>query len=225
MESADFVARLKQIRPKKLLSEGLSLRKHYEEEFRNIWADFISAKGLIRRWKMSKVRYLLGRLFLVGSFETVKNVHQLIQNESEVAEYAAMFAALVTKNADALLPYGWKVAASAGQVLAAASISVSSKSRGWRDQHIEAYTTLLLTGAKVDAKIPRRLMNDPRIQVVFGHESADAWVTMPCSFYRELSALIGRKKLEDHQKLLQTPADPDERWEVFADELLGLELS
>jgi len=155
----------------------------------------------------------------------VNEIHQMIHKEPEVAEYAAMFEALVKRNADALLPFGWKVAASAGQVLAAASISISSKSKGWQDEHIEAYATLLLTGAVVDAKIPKRLEDDPRIRIVLGHSSADAWAKMPCSFYRELSALIGSKKLEDHQKLLQTPADPDERWEVFADELLGMDQS
>jgi len=225
LKSVDFVVRLKQINPKELLGEGLSLRRHYEEEFQSVWVAYCSTKGLIRRWKLSKVRYLLGRIFLIGSIDKVRKIYQLIRKESEVAEYAAMFEALVKRNADALLPFGWKVAASAGQVLAAASISISSKSKGWQDEHIEAYATLLLTGAVVDAKIPKRLEDDPRIRIVLGHTSADAWAKMPCSFYRELSALIGGKKLEDHQKLLQTPADPDERWEVFADELLGLDQS
>jgi hypothetical protein len=222
-DSDDFAETLKQLSPKGLVSEGLRLRKTYAGQFESSWEDFVSSVGPIRRWRLSKVRYLLGRILLIGSMDEAKNVHEIVQQEPEVAEYAAMLAALLTGNADTLLPFGWKVAASAGQVLAAASIPVTCKSIGWKNEHVEAYTALRLAGVEVDAKLPKRLKTDPRIQTVVGDRPAGQWAEMLYSFHREMAALIGSRRLADHQLLLQTPADPDERWEVFADELLGLE--
>jgi hypothetical protein len=223
LASNEFAATLKKLSPNELVREGLSLRKHYAKQFESAWGSFVSSKGPIRKWKLSKVRYLLGRMLLIGSNDQVGEIHGMIHEETEISEYAAMFAVLLTGNADLLLPFGWKVAASAGQVLAAASIPVTCKSIGWKSEHVEAYTTLRLAGVTVEVKLPRRLNSDRRIQAVVGNRDKKAWAEMPYSFYRELSALIGNKNLQDHQTLLKTPADPDERWEVFADELLRLE--
>jgi hypothetical protein len=223
LASREFAETLKNLSPKDLVNEGLRLRQAYARQFESAWEDFASAIGPIRKWRLSKVRYLLGRMMLIGSMDQVKEIYGKIREEAEVAEYAAMFTVLLTGNADTLLPFGWKVAASAGQVLAAASIPVACKSIGWKDEHVEAYTSLRLAGVAVGVKLPRRLNSDPRIQAIVGDRPAAAWAEMPYSFYRELAALIGTKRLENHQTLLQTPADPDERWEVFADELLGLE--
>lgn len=223
LASKKFTDTLKKLSPKVLANEGLRLRRLYAKQFESAWGEFMSSKSPVRKWKQSKVRYLMGRMLLIGSMDQVNDIHGMISEEPEVAEYAAMFAVLLTGNADTILPFGWKVAASAGQVLAAASISVTCKSIGWKKEHVEAYTTLRLAGVAVDVKLPRRLNSDPRIQAVVGNQSSSAWAEMPYSFYRELAALIGTRSLMDHQTLLQTPADPDERWEVFADELLGLD--
>jgi hypothetical protein len=223
LASKEFADALKHLSPKELVNEGLRLRKTYAKQFESAWEDFVSAIGPIRKWKLSRVRYLLGRMLLIGSMDQVNEIHGMISEEAEVAEYAAMLTVLLTGDADTLLPFGWKVAASAGQVLAAALIPVTCKSIGWKDEHVQAYTTLRLAGVTVDVKLPKRLNSDPRVQAVVGDRPAAAWAEMPYSFYRELAALIGTRSLENHQTLLQTPADPDERWEVFADELLGLE--
>ena len=223
LASKEFADTLRTLSPQELVNEGLRLRQAYAKQFESAWEDFVPAVGQIRKWRLSKVRYILVRMMLIGSMDQVKEIYGKIREEAEVAEYAAMFTVLLTGNADTLLPFGWKVAASAGQVLAAASIPVACKSIGWKDEHVEAYTTLRLAGVAVGVKLPRRLNSDPRIQAVVGGRPAGAWADMPYSFYRELAALVGTRSLGNHQTLLQTPADPDERWEVFADELLGLE--
>lgn len=223
LASKEFADTLKYLSPKEQVNEGLRLRKAYAKQFESAWEDFVPAVGPIRKWKLSKVRYLLGRMLLIGSMDQVNEIHGMINEKAEVAEYAAILGVLLTGSADTLLPFGWKVAASAGQVLAAASIPVTCKSIGWKDEHVEAYTTLRLAGVAVDVQLPKRLNSDPRIQAVVGDRPAAAWAEMPYSFYRELAALIGTRSLENHQTLLQTPADPDVRWEVFADELLGLD--
>lgn len=220
LASSEFTDTLKNLSPKVLANEGLRLRKVYAKQFESAWGEFMSSKSPVRKWKQSKVRYLMGRMLLIGSMNQVSDIHGMVSEEPEVAEYTAMFAVLLTGNADTLLAFGWKVAASAGQVLAAASILVTCKSIGWKDEHVEAYTTLLLTGVVVNVKLAKRLNGDPRIQAVFGDRPPAAWAEMPYSFYRELAALTGTRSLANHQALLQTPADPDERWEVFADELL-----
>jgi hypothetical protein len=223
LHSNDFTKKLKELNPKKLANEGRNLREHYADGFKFAWEEFVTAHGLIRRWKLSRVRYLSGRLTLIGSIEQVREAYSLIKGESEVAEYAAILLTLLTADADSLLPFGWKIAASVGQVLAAASITVTCSSTGWKTEHVEAYAALRLAGVTVEGKLPRRLNRIPRIQTVNGNISSTAWAEMPQTFYRELFTLIGGKNLEEHQMLLQTPADPDERWEVFADELLGME--
>jgi len=223
LASENFSAMLQKLSPKELVNEGLRLRKFYAKQFEPAWKEFASSKSPIRKWKLSKVRYLLGRTMLVGSMEDVREISELITSEPEVAEYAAMFAVLQTGNADSLLPFGWRVAASVGQILAAASIDVTCKSVGWKNEHVEAYTTLRLAGVIVNGKLPQRLNEDPRLRAIIGNQAASAWVNLPYSFYREFGALMGKKALEKHQEVLQSPIDPEERWEVFADELLGLE--
>ncbi|MBB5036144.1 RNA-directed DNA polymerase [Prosthecobacter dejongeii] len=223
MESKDFAKRLAKLSPKKLTTIGLRLRKTYFDQFMSAWQNYISSTGAIRKWKLSKVRFILSRIMLLGSLAQVQEIHEIIENEVEVAEYTAMLAALLTGEVDELLRFGWKTAASAGQALAVGSISTSCRSIGWKDEQVEAYTALLLAGVTVNVKLPKRLKINLRIQTVKGGNPPSAWSRISHPFYREISALIGSKTLENHRVLLQTPADPDERWEPFADELLGFD--
>lgn len=221
LASKHFAEALEQLSPMELVNEGLRLRKSYAKQFEFAWKEFASSKDPIRRWKLSKVRYLMGRMLLLGSLDQVNEIYRMVSTEQEVAEYAAMFAALLTGNADELLRFGWKVAASAGQALAAASIPVTCKSVGWRDEQVEAYTALLLAGVTVEVELPKRLASNLRIRTVSGDRQAKEWAELQYSFYREMWALMGKETIERHRLLLQSPADPDERWEVYADELLG----
>ena len=223
LASQHFTEKIEKLSPKELVKEGLRLREAYAKQFDFAWERFTSSKGPIRKWKLSKVRYLVGRMLLIGSLDQVKVILGMISAEPEVAEYTAMLAALLTGNAEELLRFGWKVAASAGQALAAASIPASCKPVEWTEVQVEAYTALLLAGVAVDVKLPKRLKGNLRIETVAGGRPTKAWAEMPYSFYREMSALMGKGRIENHRVLLQSPADPDERWEVFADELLGLE--
>jgi hypothetical protein len=223
-ESDDFVTTIAQLTTAKLVREGLALRKHYERQFEAAWQKFASSKkgGLIRKWNLSTVRYLLGRTLLIGSLDEVERVYSIIRDEIEISEYTAMFSSLLTRNVDALLRYGWKVAASAGQVLATTDGQVTCSHSGWRQQHVEAFIALRLAGVRINPPLPTKLKTKRRIRTLFGEEF-EAWSKMPYSFYRELAVLVGKKAIEAHQAILRTPADPDERWEVFADELLGVE--
>lgn len=215
-----FIASVKCISPSSLLNEALALRKHYIEEFANAWKQYISVDPRYKKWSLSKVRYLAGRLLLMASEAELANLTKTLTSSIETKEYAEMFRALSTRDVSELVTYGGKICAAVGQAIAASENSVKCFPRRWTKQVIDGYVSLLLVGCKVQGTPSPLAKKKPEIQFVSENRQRWAWRSMPDGFFRELFALSDRYSLKEHQNLLKEPFDPDEEWSFFADELV-----
>ena len=223
LQSGFFVERVSGLTARALVAEGQQLRQRYLSEFEVLWPEYTTTEGLHRRWKLSRVRYLIGRLLLTGTMEQVGKLSRIIAPEPEVAEYSAMLSTLVNGDAEVLLPFGWKVAAAAAQPLAAAGIRLRCQPKRWQREALEAYTALCVAGVEVDAELSAHALKQHRIMAVHGGYDSGLWAKTKDPFYREFFALARGNSFAEHKQKIQTPLDPDEKWEVFADELLGLD--
>lgn len=155
--------------------------------------------------------------------EQVDQLNRVIAPEPEVAEYSTMVSTLVDGNADALLPFGWKVASAAAQPIAAAGTRVRCQPRRWQREALEAYTALRVAGVDVETELSGYASRQHRVIAIQGGYGPELWAKTDDPFYREFFALARGRSFEEHNQKIQTPLDPDEKWEVFADELLGLD--
>lgn len=204
-----------------MVRHALALRKRYIKEFSAAWPDFQSSTGLFRKWKRSRIRYLIGRCLLVASEHDLSLLLQAVASEPEFADYAAMLEVIVKRDPDPLLRFGWKPAFAMAPTLQFLPL-LQSKRQRWSQESIEALTALRLGGAKVEANVSASAMKENRYHVSMAQTPHGSWITEKDLFYRELMCLNSGI---DHQTLREaflTPLDPDENWTAFSEELLGM---
>jgi len=220
MHSAPFVGAVVNLTPLKIAREAMELREQYFKDFQIAIEAFNESKGMIQKWKLSRVRYLLGRLLLLATGAQLEEVFQTISEKEELREYREMFRSLIEGDVSDLVGYGSKICAVVGQALAARNETVKCSPSSWRAEVVEGYAALRLTGVRVKANPTETSFRKPVMRFVSEDVDLNSWISTRDLFFRELFALSGGGTLETHQELLQAPIDPDEEWSVFADDLL-----
>ncbi|MEZ5325934.1 MAG: RNA-directed DNA polymerase [Verrucomicrobiales bacterium] len=205
-----------------IVDRALDLRAGYLQEFDILWPDFQAASGLIRKWKRSRIRYLIGRCLLVARVSELIPLYEAVRTDNELSEYSAMLEAIVTGNVDGLLRFGWKPASAIAPAISTAGIRLRTSRKNWSQESLEALSALRLGGATVAATVSANASQENRYLVSMANFGPSDWVKEADPFYRELKSLAGDRTFEDFIKSFQTPIDPDEDWSVFSEELLGL---
>jgi hypothetical protein len=205
-----------------IIGRGRTLRSKYLEEFETLWPDFLEAKGLIRKWKRSRIRYLIGRCLLLAKQDQLAPICAAVSSEPELADYTAMLEAVITGNADSLLKLGWKPSLALAPVLSAEGMVVRTNRQRWSQEALEALVALKLGGCQVDVELSASARSKNRFKVGTSEHGTSEWAKESDLFYRELMSLTGGSRLNDFISMIQTPIDPDEDWASFAEELLGL---
>ncbi|TAE92049.1 MAG: RNA-directed DNA polymerase [Verrucomicrobia bacterium] len=219
---AHFDSATAEITVSDIIVRGRTLRSKYLEEFETLWPDFQEAKGLIRKWKKSRIRYLIGRCLLLATKDQLVPIHSAVCSETELADYAAMLEAIVRGNYDPLLKLGWKPSLALAPALSAEGIVVRSVRKKWTQQALEALVALKLCGCQIDVELPANAQKKNRFKVGTARHKSNDWINEADLFYRELMSLTGGRSLDDFTSIIQTPVDPNEEWASFAEELLGL---
>jgi hypothetical protein len=205
-----------------IITRARTLQSRYLEEFQELWPDFQAATGLIRKWKRSRIRYLIGRCLLLATQPQLKPIHQAISSEPELADYTAMLDAVVTENANTLLKLGWKPSLALAPALSAGKIVVKADRKRWSQPAIEALVALKIGGCQINTELSSSARKNNRYKVGVGEHTPSDWASESDTFYRELMSLTGGRSLEDFNSMIQTPIDPNGDWTSFAEELLGL---
>ena len=213
------------ITPSSLVKEGRKLRKQYTEELKRLWSKFIDSEDMLQKWNLSRIRYLLGRIMLIGTENQIFAAHKLIKEEPRLGEYSAMLKSIITKDITDVLGFGWKVASAVAQPLSAIDVAVTCTPKRWSKQAIEAYTAFLLAGVEVNATLSQTAKRSNRIKATIGDYKLSHWSKTKDVFYREFFALSAAKTIASHVAFTQVPIDPNEHWELFADDLLGIDPS
>lgn len=205
-----------------LVETALNLRVRYVREFFEIWPEFHRESGLLRKWKKSRLRYLIGRCLLVASMDELTGIHEALNGASEFAEYSAMLDAMVNRHADSLLRFGWKPAAAVAPAIAAGRIALKCAKKRWSEENLEAYTALRLGSVAIDGGPSAKSRKSCRYYASMGRFQSGDWVKEKDPFYREFLSLAGSHRFEEFLLKFQTPIDPAENLAAFSDELLGL---
>lgn len=205
-----------------LVSEAKALGVLYRKEFEQVWQAFKAAESMKRKWLLSRLRYVLGRLVLIAPEDDLSIYAGELETQKEFAEYAAIFKALTTRDVSDLLRFSGKVNAGAGQALATMRRPVKCAPTRWSREAIEGYLVLRLLGVDLTAELPRAVERQSQVRFTNGVYEKHDWLKAPNGYLQELLCLAGEGPLQRHRSLFQEPVDPDERWVLFADELRGI---
>jgi hypothetical protein len=205
-----------------IVNEAKTLGILYRKEFNQAWQEFKAADSMKRKWLLSRIRYVLGRLILVAPENELGVLAEELEAHKELSEYEAIFKALVTHDVSELLRFSGKVNAGAGQALATTHRPVKCFPKRWSREAIEGYVTLLLLGVNLEAEPPNAVQRQSQVRFTKGVHEKHEWLKASNGFLQELLALSGECSLQRHCSIFQEPVDPDERWVLFADELAGI---
>lgn len=222
LASVQFRQKLDGISIQSIVEEAKKLGMLYRKEFNQAWQEFQQADSMKRKWLLSRIRYVLGRLVLVAPEGQLGVLAEAMEEHDCLAEYRAIFNALKSRDVSDLLRYSGKVNAGAGQALATTGTPVKCVPRRWSRETIEGYVTLLLLGVNLAAEPPVSVRRQSLVRFTEGQHEKHEWLKTSNGYLQELLALSGGSSLERHRSLFQEPLDPDERWVLFADELRGI---
>ena len=222
LRSKAFQRKVAGVSIQSIVNEAKALGILYRREFDEVWQEFKNADAMKRKWLLSRIRYVLGRLILVAPEEGLGSLANELEARKDLSEYAAIFKALFTRDVSELLRYSGKINAGAGQALAAIQRPVKCAPNRWSREAIEGYVTLLLLGVNLEAAPPNTVQRQSQVRFTNGVHGKHDWLKAPNGFLQELLALSGEGSLKRHRSVFQEPVDPDERWVLFADELRGI---
>lgn len=214
-----FMSRVRNLTIPILVTEAASARSQYLQEFSEAWPAFLSADGLKRKWQLSRLKYLFGRLLHLASIEDLTRMARELRDVPELAEHHAVAEAVCSRNVTDLLAFGGRACATAGQVLAAADVPARCRARRWTQQALEGYMMLSLMGTRFRDSVAGAARRDPGVRYVQGSFLAVDWATEEAPFFRELFALASTSSGEQQRAIFDSPIDPDERWVLFSDAL------
>jgi hypothetical protein len=220
--SKNFHKKLEDISIDSIVKEAKTLGILYRKEFNQAWQEFKLADSMKRKWLLSRIRYVLGRLVLVAPEHQLGILANELEANEALAEYTAIFRALEARDVSDLLLFSGKINAGAGQALATMQRPVKCAPRRWSREAIEGYVTLLLLGVNLEAEPPNSVRRQSLVRFAGGVHERHDWLKASNGYLQELLALSGECSMQRHRSVFQEPVDPDERWVLFADELRGI---
>jgi hypothetical protein len=218
-QSKRFLEKIRNVTVHSISVEAHELRELYLSSYRDIWAEHRRAEGMKRKWYCSRLRYLLSKLLLTASKKDLAKVSDDLSGKEEFVQYREIARAVLSRDVSALVAFGGKVCAGAGQALATTGGKYSCSPKRWGVKAVHGYMTLLLLGVDIDSEPPVRVTRGKEVMFATGNFERNTWREIDDPFFRDLFALAGKASLKRHRAMLQSPLDPDERWVVLADEL------
>ena len=134
---------------RQLVCEARDVGKLYRRDFGEIWQAFQEADGMRRKWLVSQLMYLLGRLVLLAPENELAGLAKILEPSRELAEFHATFESLDKRDVSNLVRFSGKVCAAAGQALATSRRPVRCAPEQWNEASVEGYVTLLVFGTNL----------------------------------------------------------------------------
>lgn len=220
--SDKFQRKLEGISIQSIVDNAKTLALHYRREFDQVWSKFQEANKMKRKWLLSRLRYLLGRLVLLTPENQLSILAETLESHRELAEYRAIFCALQSHDVSDLMRFSGKISAGAGQAFATTEKIFKCAPKRWSRESIEGYVNLLLLGVALDVEPPSAVRRQILVRYTEGRQENHDWLKVTNGYLQEILALSGVSSLQRHQSMFQEPIDPDERWVLFADEFRGM---
>jgi hypothetical protein len=121
-----FKSKVADVSIESLMKQALWLRKHFEDEFRELALYAVNQEGFERKRCIPKLRYRLGRLVYLGTEDTLSSLHSLASEIPELQFHTAVMSSISTGNIDRLLSLGTNAAQAAAQAIRASGKAVNT---------------------------------------------------------------------------------------------------
>lgn len=215
LEKIEYLARLPWFRRnvanvsiESLMTQARWLRKHYEDEFRELTQYAQEQDGFDRKRCIPKLRYRLGRLVYLGTEDTLSSLYSVSSELPELQFHASVMQAVATGHIDQILTLGTNAAQAAAQPLKISGRTVKTSLPDFSLAEEQSFAVFLLNGVTVQHNFDQ----DNTAELMrFAKSGADIEMMRSTDPYiREISCLHGLSKKPRHSGLLESVFDIDE---------------
>lgn len=191
-----------------LMTQARWLRKHYEDEFRELAQYAQEQEGFDRKRCIPKLRYRLGRLVYLGTEDTLSSLYSVATELPELQFHASVMQAVATGHIDHILTLGTNAAQAAAQPLKVSGRPVKTSLPDFSLAAEQSFAVFLLN----DVSVQRNLEQDNTSELMRFAKSGTDFGMMKSSdpFIREIACLHGLSEKPRHSGLLETVFDIDE---------------
>ena len=222
LTSREFKRSVAGLTVSQLVGEARAVGILYRGDFDEAWQKFQKSDRMQRKWLISQIRYLLGRLVVVAPETDLAGLAAVLKSAPDFAEFHAVFDALARRDASDLVRFSGKICAAAGQAMATSGQRVRCVPTTWNKESVEGYANLVLFGVELYPEPPARIARRMPLHFLSGECESRDWFKAKEPFFQEIIALAGHSSMKKHRELMDAPIDPEERWVLFADELRGV---
>ncbi len=216
--------------PDSLLKAAIEIRDKFLENGKRIGDEEIPQTGMLRRWRMSEIRFTFARLMYLLPFSDYGQLLQLLPREAECAELRVILTALQTGNASALLRRPGASVDTFAQLWNEHGVGTPAVRWSERPDYFERDSAVALATYGVlsvppewIAKMPL-LSNRQLLQMANGYQVEPFSKETP-NYLRELHALKSDWKPEELERLLRERFNNDEEVTLFGLEIGGRYIS
>lgn len=190
------------------------LRARLAEQLRDVFSESSTSSPMMRRWQLQRQRYLLSRLFYITPIDELPGFLPMVKSDPELSETRALFEAVISKDAGALLNFpGAPVAAfcsvapKLGAIRMTRDITVTPTST-----NIAALSTLITAGViEYSADEPLKIGNEQdRLLLDLASRRLNPRSSFPINYFDEVSALQTAYSPAQTKQFLSTRYDLDE---------------
>lgn len=203
-----FKSKVADVSIESLMKQALWLRKHYEDEFRELAQYAVNQEGFERKRCIPKLRYRLGRLVYLGTEDTLSSLHSLASEIPELQFHTAVMNSISTGNIDRLLSLGTNAAQAAAQPIRASGKTVNTTLSNLSIVSEQSLAVFLFNGVSVQ----RNFGQDKASELIrFAESGADLKMMKSQDlFMQEIACLHGVEEIPRHSGLLESVFDVDE---------------
>jgi hypothetical protein len=203
-----FKRKVSEVSINSLINQAQFLRKHYEDEFKEIAEYANQQKGFERKRCVPKLRYRLGRLVYLANEDTLASLYPIASEIPELQFHTTVMQAVATGQIDCVLNLGTNAAQAAAQPIKASRKSVNTTLSNLSLVSEQSLAVFMLNGIPVQRKIDNEKASE---LLRFADSGSDIEMMKSSdSFLREIACLHGIGQEPRHSNLLETVFDKDE---------------
>ena len=181
-------AKSRNVSIERIVSSANSLRDQLEKECSDLFGSAGELSIFQRKRRVSKLRYRLGRLAYLSSYNSLSTFGEAAQKWPELAFHSALLRAIVSGDCSRVIEMGSNVSQAAGQIFRATGrLATFSRPISSEAEH-QGLAILLLNGVSVEATV--RSIQHPLVKFAAGGVDLDL-ITYPRGFVQEIACLHG----------------------------------
>lgn len=193
-----------------LIHSAIQLKTYYLADFQKVIGEYKNLEGIQKKWALSRLRFLLGKLLMLVPEDQVKSIREETEKHPSLITQTELLRAIELRDLSHIVTLGPPACAVIGELLAGSEIQYKVTPQRWSPAAIDGYNVLVLKGVRLRTAPPPHVRQRRIVRLVAGKGTPLEWVHLDDYFMRELAALCGGATLENHRNLMAAPLDPGE---------------